>query len=104
VNGVMFSADSQTIASVGDDRTLRLWHVNGQALLSFEAHDDRVLSVAFSADNQQLLTTSADQTLRVWDLNPDNLVRQGCDWVKPYLDDNPSVAEESRHICDDVVR
>lgn len=103
VNGVVFSADSQTIASVGDDRTLRLWRVDGQALLSFEAHTDRALSVAFSADNQQLLTTSADHTLRVWELNPDHLMRQGCAWVKPYLDDNPSVADENRRLCDDFI-
>ncbi len=73
VNGVVFSPDGHTLATAGDDLTVRLWNVAdpahptplGQPLTG---HTDRVFSVVFSPDGRSLASGSGDQTVRLWNL------------------------------------
>jgi len=69
VNAVAVSPDGLLAASVGDDRTVRLWDVaTGEAILVMTGHTDRIVDVDFSPDGRHLITGSDDGTARIWDL------------------------------------
>ena len=69
VNGVAFSPDGSLIASVSDDRTVKLWNSDGKLLKIFEGHTDEVLRVSFSPDGQRIASASADKTVRLWSID-----------------------------------
>ncbi|MEH2364838.1 nSTAND1 domain-containing NTPase, partial [Nostoc sp.] len=68
VSSVSFSPDGKTIATASDDKTARLWTLNGQLLQEFKGHQDGVLSVSFSPDGKTIATASWDGTARLWTL------------------------------------
>ena len=68
VNFVTFSADGRWLATVSDDRTVRLWNAQSGESKVLGSHDDEAWRAAFSPDSQWLATTSKDRTLRLWDV------------------------------------
>jgi WD40 repeat protein len=75
--------DGQTLASGGEDRTVRLWDAaTGRALACWDAHDDAVTSLAWSPDGRTLVTGGRDGGLRLWNvpLLRRELATLGLDW------------------------
>jgi WD40 repeat protein/tRNA A-37 threonylcarbamoyl transferase component Bud32 len=71
-----FSPDGQTLASVGQDRNVRLWNPQlGQAKLTLPGHLDFVSAVTFSPDGQFLISGSYDRTVKQWDLKTGPKIR-----------------------------
>ncbi len=57
------------LASASDDKTVKLWQLDGTLVKTFQEHDDRVWGVSFSPDSQMLASASFDRTVRLWHSN-----------------------------------
>jgi hypothetical protein len=102
VTSVVFSPDGKTIATGSDDKTVKLWNLNGQEMTTLKGHSGIVTSVVFSPDGKTIAARSSDKTVKLWNMDLDDLLARGCAWAHDYLKYNPSVQDGDRKLCDDV--
>jgi WD40 repeat protein len=75
VRSVIFNPDGKTLASGGDDQTVRLWEVSsGKLLTILQGHIGIIYSVAFSPDGKMLASGGDDQTVRLWEVSSGKLL------------------------------
>jgi WD40 repeat protein len=74
--------DGRTVASGGEDRTVRLWDAAGKELARWQAHEAKVTALDYSPDGQLLASGGGDGTCKVWDLPAlrKGLADLGLDW------------------------
>ncbi|MEQ9370988.1 MAG: TIR domain-containing protein [Coleofasciculus chthonoplastes F3-SA18-01] len=65
---VSLSADGQTIATIGDDKTLKIWHLDGKSSGDklLENSENLEPDGMFSPDGQILATETKDKTVKLW--------------------------------------
>lgn len=66
VLAIAYAPDGK-IATVGRDKTAKIWEGDGKAIRSIAASDDIVLSVAFSHDSKRVFTGDWNGNIKVWD-------------------------------------
>jgi eukaryotic-like serine/threonine-protein kinase len=67
VSGLAFSPDGELLASVSQDRMLKVWrHETGELLYSLVVHPDRANSVDFSPDGRTIATAGRDGQVKLW--------------------------------------
>jgi WD40 repeat protein len=78
-----FSPDGQSLASGGEDGTLRLWDLTQRRWrLNIIAHSERVSSLAFSPDGQLIVTTGRERPIKVWSTGSGALVAE---YLGPFI-------------------
>ncbi|MGM3305209.1 WD40 repeat domain-containing protein [Anabaena sp. WFMT] len=69
VNSLTFSADGQTLISVGADSTIKIWHTGALDLIDIlHKHNGSVRCVAFTPDGNMIATGGDDRRILFWDL------------------------------------
>lgn len=69
VTSVAISRDGAIVVSGSDDKTVRLWNLQGKLLApAFIGHTARITAVAISPNGQIIASGSSDNTVRLWNL------------------------------------
>ena len=74
ITTVTFSPDSKWVLSGSDDKTAKLWNIQGNLLKTFPGHPYPMESVAFSQDGKKVLLNSRDKT-EIWDMQNGNMYK-----------------------------
>ncbi|KAM6223720.1 WD repeat-containing protein 88 [Rhynchocyon petersi] len=71
ITACCFDHDSQKIASVSSDRTIKIWDVISQATLLTitKAHSNVISNCCFTFSGHFLCTSSWDKTLKIWNVH-----------------------------------
>jgi WD40 repeat protein len=73
ITSVVFTPDGKTLASTGEDKTIKLWDVaTGIELRTIPAHTGEVNALALSVDGKTLASGSDDHTIKLWDISNGN--------------------------------
>src|SRR6476469_9177729 len=82
---VSVSPDGKTIASIGDDETIKLWSLDGTLLKTLKGHQEEVQDVQFSPNGKFLASASSDKSIKLWDLEGKNWTLKGKN-IKTFQD------------------
>jgi WD40 repeat protein len=68
IHSAAFSPDSRRIATCSEDRTVRVWPLDGGACQVLRGHTDDIFAVAFHPDGTRLASAGRDRAVWIWDL------------------------------------
>jgi WD domain, G-beta repeat len=66
VNSVQFSPDQTRILSASDDKTARVFGLEGNPLLTLKGHQESVRGAVYSSDGQHIVTADRNGNVRLW--------------------------------------
>ncbi|VXD17791.1 putative WD-40 repeat protein [Planktothrix serta PCC 8927] len=66
IYAVAIAPDGKKIASGGEDKTIKIWNLEGKLLHNIRAHQERIWQLTFSQDGQLLASASQDGTVKLW--------------------------------------
>ena len=69
VRRVVYSPQSDRMATCGDDNTVKLWNAETRECLHIlHEHTDLVTCVSYSSQGDRIASSSSDSTVRIWDV------------------------------------
>ncbi|WP_445636353.1 hypothetical protein NSTC745_01242 [Nostoc sp. DSM 114161] len=76
VSSVAISPDGKTLASGGNDKTIKIWNIStGEIIHTLSGHSRPVESVAISPDGKTLASGSGDKTIKIWNIFTGKAIR-----------------------------
>ncbi|MBD1919893.1 trypsin-like peptidase domain-containing protein [Microcoleus sp. FACHB-831] len=64
-----FSPDNQTLASAGQDGTIKIWNINSrEPQTTLVGHSSEISDLSFSPNSKMLVSASYDTTIKFWSL------------------------------------
>ncbi|NEP01623.1 MAG: hypothetical protein F6K58_23795 [Symploca sp. SIO2E9] len=69
VTSLSFSSKGKLIVSGSEDKTVKLWNIEGSLLATLVGHNGSVTSVSFSPDGKLLASGSKDKTVKLWNID-----------------------------------
>jgi WD40 repeat protein len=77
IRAVAISSDGQTLASVGNDRIVKLWNfADGKLIREMSGHESHIYNVAFHPSGQSVVTADLKCNLFHWEVASGKLLRQ----------------------------
>jgi len=67
IRSAAFSPDSLRLATCSQDRTVRVWTIDGGACQVLRGHTDDIFAVAFHPDGTRLASAGRDRAVWLWD-------------------------------------
>ncbi|MBE9156572.1 WD40 repeat domain-containing protein [Nodosilinea sp. LEGE 06152] len=97
INSVKFSENGQLLYSASNDKSIKVWQANGELVMTLLGHDKAVN--ALDTKENVLSSGSTDGLTILWRQEPnylslDDLIQEGCDWAKDYLDNQANTAKK----------
>ena len=87
LNQLFFILMVKTLASSGEDTTIRIWNIDTLECTAILAeHSSWVLSIAAGKDGKTLISGSWDETIRIWDIRTGDCLQTLSN--KPYANTN----------------
>ena len=76
VTSIVFSPDSNTIATGSEDNTIRLWDAStGEHKVTCDGHEDGVNTIAFHPNGKTFASGGEDWQIRIWETETGNFVK-----------------------------
>jgi WD40 repeat protein len=61
------------IASASNDRTVKIWNLEGTCQKTLQGHRSRVWGVSYICEREILVSVSDDKTIKFWNLDGEEL-------------------------------
>ncbi|MDJ0772509.1 MAG: caspase family protein [Mastigocoleus sp. MO_167.B18] len=95
--------DAKIIISSDSEGRILLWSLQEPKqqlpLAQWQTKQSTVSSISLSSDGKLLTTLGSDGSAKLWSIqSSDELIKQACNWVRDYLNNNPE--SSIRHLCD----
>jgi WD40 repeat protein len=102
INSVTYSPDGQTIISSDNLGSVQLWDRNtGKSLANWTAHQSSLESISLNPKGNLLATTGDEGTIKLWRIDSlEQLISQICSLMQNYLQNNFTIEQSDRHLCD----
>jgi WD40 repeat protein len=72
IKRALFSPNGRLILTASDDKSLRLWSLDGKPIRILEGHRKGVRTAAFSHNGRFIVSASDDRTARIWQVTGTN--------------------------------
>ncbi len=96
---------SLVVTTPRSSRTVDVWNLRGEKVMEFSGSQANIKSLALSPDNSTLAVIREDRKTKLWQLSGlDDLMKQGCNRVREYLN-NPhnDLSKSDRRLCDGIL-
>jgi WD40 repeat protein len=102
ITSINFSPSEKFLLTGSENGTVRLWDRGGTLRWEFQDHPQAIAGLTFSPHRDNILVIYKDGKIEYRpfkeEIRLSQLLRQGCLWLKDYLDTHPR-ARDTLRIC-----
>lgn len=69
INSIGFSSDGKKIVTSSNDKTIKLWALDGTLIREFKGHTDRIFDAELSPNGKIIASCSKDGEIKIWSID-----------------------------------